>query len=96
MIRRFSVYACSSDRRLLWPTFLQPPIHHVSSLGELNTSMQDLYDTVVLGKRDDAGLAVSAEWIDVRDLGIAHRLAGEKEAAGGERIIVGSGVSLTS
>ncbi|KAI0260554.1 D-lactaldehyde dehydrogenase [Gloeopeniophorella convolvens] len=82
----------SWDLVVLNPPFVfGPPIHDVSSLTALNTSMQDLYDAVVLGKRDDAGLTQSAEWIDVRDLGIAHRLAGEKEAAGGERIIVSSG-----
>lgn len=34
---------------------------------------------------------MGAVWIDVRDLGLAHQLALEKEAAGGERLIVSGG-----
>lgn len=30
-------------------------------------------------------------WVDARDLGLAHSLALEKEAAGGERIIITEG-----
>ena len=33
----------------------------------------------------------SASFVDVRDLGLAHVLALQKAAAGGERIIVSSG-----
>ena len=35
-------------------------------------------------------------WIDVRDVSEAHVLALEKEAAGGERIIISGGKSSTS
>ncbi|KAI0262215.1 D-lactaldehyde dehydrogenase [Gloeopeniophorella convolvens] len=80
------------DLVVLNPPFVfGPPIHAVRSLRELNTSMQSLYDTVVRGARGDAALAESAEWVDVRDLALAHRLAGERPAAGGERIIVTAG-----
>jgi nucleoside-diphosphate-sugar epimerase len=42
--------------------------------------------------QDNATLATGGgSWIDVRDLALAHRLALEKEAAGGERIIVRAG-----
>jgi hypothetical protein len=34
---------------------------------------------------------MGAAWIDVRDLGLAHQLALEKEEAGGERLIVSAG-----
>ncbi|KAI0051450.1 D-lactaldehyde dehydrogenase [Auriscalpium vulgare] len=80
------------DLVVLNPPFVfGPPIHEVRALTELNTSMQDMYDTTVLGKRDAAGLAFGSAWIDVRDLGSAHVLAAEKAAAGGERIIVSAG-----
>ena len=32
-----------------------------------------------------------SEWIDVRDVALAHVLALQKEEAGGERIIISSG-----
>ena len=32
-----------------------------------------------------------SEWIDVRDVALAHVLALQKEGAGGERIIISSG-----
>lgn len=54
--------------------------------------MQQLYDAVVAGKLSNEALASSSNcWIDVRDLAVAHVLAAEKEAAGGERMIVAAG-----
>jgi nucleoside-diphosphate-sugar epimerase len=42
--------------------------------------------------QNNASLAADGRsWIDVRDLALAHRLALEKEAAGGERIIPSAG-----
>ncbi|EIN05399.1 D-lactaldehyde dehydrogenase [Punctularia strigosozonata HHB-11173 SS5] len=74
------------------PYVFGPVIHDVSSPSSLNTSMLDWYDTVVKGTKDENTLATSGScWIDVRDLAEAHRLAIEKEAAGGERIIVSGG-----
>ena len=35
--------------------------------------------------------AYRGEWVDVRDIALAHALAIQKEAAGGERIIVSGG-----
>lgn len=46
---------------------------------------------VVKAESTPAILAQSSGWIDVRDLGEAHVRALEKEAAGGERIIVSAG-----
>lgn len=54
--------------------------------------MQQLYDAVVAGKLSNEALASASNcWIDVRDLAVAHVLAAEKEAAGGERMIVAAG-----
>jgi nucleoside-diphosphate-sugar epimerase len=42
--------------------------------------------------QDNETLAsLGGAWIDVRDLGLAHRLALEKDAAGGERLIISAG-----
>jgi nucleoside-diphosphate-sugar epimerase len=42
--------------------------------------------------KDNETLAsLGGAWIDVRDLGLAHRLALEKDAAGGERLIISAG-----
>lgn len=71
---------------------MQPPIHEVSSLSSLNTSMQQLYDAIVAGKLSNEALASASNcWIDVRDVAVAHVLAAEKEAAGGERMIIAGG-----
>ncbi|THG93230.1 hypothetical protein EW026_g7951, partial [Hermanssonia centrifuga] len=60
---------------------------------KLNSSNLDWWDAVVKGKKDDAFLAnMGLEWIDVRDLALAHILSLQKEAAGGNRFIVSSGV----
>ncbi|KAI0056657.1 D-lactaldehyde dehydrogenase [Artomyces pyxidatus] len=81
------------DLAVLNPPFVfGPPIHDVPSLRGLNTSMQDLYNTVVLGTKDSAAMAsINSAWIDVRDLAKAHLLAAETAGAGGERIIVSAG-----
>jgi nucleoside-diphosphate-sugar epimerase len=51
------------------------------------------YNTVVLGKALDTVVGQSSSWVDVRDLAVAHVKAIEQDAAGGERIIISSGMS---
>ncbi|KAF6758994.1 D-lactaldehyde dehydrogenase [Ephemerocybe angulata] len=74
------------------PMVFGPPIQEVESPEKLNTSLKAWYDFVI---GDDSKsrdvLASSNSWIDVRDLADAHVLALEKEAAGGERIIITQG-----
>lgn len=54
--------------------------------------MQQLYDAVVAGKLSNEALTSASNcWIDVRDVAVAHVLATEKEAAGGERMIIAGG-----
>ncbi|KAJ3506176.1 hypothetical protein NMY22_g17338 [Coprinellus aureogranulatus] len=78
------------------PFVFGPAIHEIPSNKpeNLNTSLKAWYDFVVSNAspktRDQ--LAFSNSWVDVRDLADAHVLALEKEAAGGERIIVTQGV----
>ncbi|KAJ3526557.1 hypothetical protein NMY22_g10117 [Coprinellus aureogranulatus] len=79
---------------ILPPFAFGPPIQEIpgNSPEKLNTSMKPWYDTVIAnvpGVRE--ALAWSNSWADVRDLAEAHVLALEKEAAGGERIIVSQG-----
>jgi nucleoside-diphosphate-sugar epimerase len=58
----------------------------------LNTSVKSWWDNVVSDKpKTKETLAFASSWVDVRDLADAHVLALEKEAAGGERIIVSAG-----
>lgn len=74
----------------------QPIIHEVSSVSALNCSVLEWYNTVVSQDMDGKSLESLAKvgnggWADVRDVAEAHVLALEKEAAGGERIIVSAG-----
>ncbi|KAJ3521179.1 hypothetical protein NM688_g9052 [Phlebia brevispora] len=80
------------DLVVLNPPFVYGPIlHAVDSVENLNASMQDWW-AAVSGKKDNKFLAtVGSSWIDVRDLAHAHVLAIQKEAAGGNRIIVSEG-----
>ncbi|KAF8545719.1 NAD(P)-binding protein [Imleria badia] len=79
---------------------LNPPavtIHEVTSPASLNTSAAWFYNYVADGATANAAgndfLANTGVcWIDVRDVAEAHSLALEKEAAGGERIIVSGGL----
>jgi nucleoside-diphosphate-sugar epimerase len=56
--------------------------------------LESWYNIVIKGDIDMTSLIHGGgSWVDVRDLGLAHALALEKEAAGGERIIVTAGKS---
>ncbi|KAI0691865.1 NAD-P-binding protein [Cytidiella melzeri] len=81
------------DVTVLCPPFVYGPVlHEVSKVENLNTSSADWYDTVVKGGKDnDALVSGGSEWIDVRDIALAHVLALQKVDAGGERIIISAG-----
>ncbi|KAF8880899.1 hypothetical protein CPB84DRAFT_1851713 [Gymnopilus junonius] len=81
------------DLAVINPPFVfGPPIHDVNSPASLNTSLKTWYDIVVADNpKTKEGLSFSSGWVDVRDTSLAHVLALEKEAAGGERIITTAG-----
>ncbi|KAG6333457.1 hypothetical protein ID866_5627, partial [Astraeus odoratus] len=75
------------------PYVLGPAIHEVTDPASLNTSAKLFYDHVADATKVEALgneylSKAGACWVDVRDLGVAHRLALEKPEAGNERIIV--------
>ncbi|KAG6328854.1 hypothetical protein ID866_10235 [Astraeus odoratus] len=72
---------------------LLPAIHEVTGLASLNTSAKLFYDHVADASMVEAEYLskTGGNWIDVRDLAAAHRLALEKPDAGNERIIVSAG-----
>ncbi|KAJ7600746.1 hypothetical protein C8J56DRAFT_16655 [Mycena floridula] len=74
------------------PFVFGPVIHDVKNPESLGTSAKDWYKVVIEGNKSDELLATTGMvWVDVRDLAEAHSLVLEKEAAGGERIIVAAG-----
>ncbi|CAA7269675.1 unnamed protein product [Cyclocybe aegerita] len=84
------------DLAVINPPFVfGPAIHDVTSLKSLNTSLQSWYDVVVSDSpKTKEVLGQTIPWVDVRDTALAHVLAIEKEAAGGERIITTSGSTI--
>ncbi|KAG5641705.1 hypothetical protein DXG03_004409 [Asterophora parasitica] len=81
------------DLSVLNPPFVfGPAIHDVKSTDALNTSARQWYETVLVdGKSKDFLTVQGSAYIDVRDVAESHVLALEKEAAGGERIIISAG-----
>ncbi|PSS37211.1 hypothetical protein PHLCEN_2v944 [Hermanssonia centrifuga] len=76
------------------PWVFGPVLQHVAANDpqNLNTSMLEWFNNVVKRKRDDEFLAsIGTAWVDVRDLALAHVLALQKEAAGGNRFIISAG-----
>ncbi|PSR87356.1 hypothetical protein PHLCEN_2v5173 [Hermanssonia centrifuga] len=74
------------------PYVFGPTLHELDDPEKLNTSMLDWWSSVVKGRKDNETLAsVGSEYVDVRDIALAHVLALQKEAAGGHRIIISSG-----
>jgi len=78
----------------------QPAIHALTTPSSLNTSASFFYNHVALpnsgGATNEFLASTGTCWIDVRDLANAHVLSLEKEAAGGERIIVSAGTTSLS
>ena len=67
-------------------------VHEISSPEQLNTSNHIFYESVLSGKKKPEELeAFQAEWVDVRDVSIAHVKAIEVESAGGNRFITSTG-----
>ncbi|KAG6888784.1 hypothetical protein C0992_007514 [Termitomyces sp. T32_za158] len=82
----------SWDLSILNPPYVfGPTIHDVKNPETLNTSSRLWYDVVVVGGQPEDFLKTGLAFIDVRDVAEAHTLALEKEAAGGERIIISAG-----
>ncbi|KAG5719285.1 NADPH-dependent methylglyoxal reductase GRE2 [Termitomyces sp. T112] len=81
------------DLSILNPPFVfGPAIHELESPDALNTSLRQWYDAVLGNNQNETFLKVQGSaYIDVRDVAEAHTLALEKEAAGGERIIISAG-----
>ncbi|KAF9482945.1 D-lactaldehyde dehydrogenase [Pholiota conissans] len=81
------------DLSVINPPFVfGPPIHDVNSISSLNTSVQLWIDMVTSTTPKSAqALLDSNAWVDVRDVALAHVLALEVDAAGGERVVVAEG-----
>ena len=75
----------------------QPAIHALTTPSSLNTSALFFYNFVAhptsSGTTNEFLASTGTCWVDVRDLADAHVLSLEKEAAGGERIIISGGTS---
>ncbi|OQD81020.1 hypothetical protein PENANT_c030G05432 [Penicillium antarcticum] len=67
------------------PLVLGPINHNLTSLNTLNTSNQRIRDLVSGAAKVRCPPTGNYLFVDVRDLGLAHVLAIEKEAAGGKR-----------
>jgi nucleoside-diphosphate-sugar epimerase len=70
------------------PLVLGPIVHNLTSLDTLNTSNQRIRDLVSGTPETPCPPTGNYLFVDVRDLGLAHVLAVEKEAAGGKRFFV--------
>ncbi|KAH6918144.1 D-lactaldehyde dehydrogenase [Coprinopsis sp. MPI-PUGE-AT-0042] len=66
-----------------------PAIQEISSQELMNESLKFFWDNVISEvPKTQQEIEMIINWVDVRDLADAHILAMEKEAAGGERIII--------
>jgi len=71
------------------PYIFGPTIHEIGKLEDLNTSSELWYTQVIKNASSGSDLSKSiGSYADVRDVALANVLAVEKEAAGGERILV--------
>jgi len=74
------------------PYVFGPPLHEADAADSLNESLHDWYHTVCKSSKSNKTLSTAGSaWIDVRQIAEAHVLATQKEAAGGERIIISAG-----
>ncbi|KZV66778.1 D-lactaldehyde dehydrogenase [Peniophora sp. CONT] len=71
--------------------FFGPYSHPVSSIADFGESVHRLHTIVTQGRLQNALLESGTGWIDVRDIALAHVLAGQKDEAGGQRILISAG-----
>ncbi|KAF8959881.1 D-lactaldehyde dehydrogenase [Flammula alnicola] len=74
------------------PLVLGPPLQEVKTPAHLNVSL-DIWFNMVFAEKPDAVLKSTHGYVHVKDIAAAHVIALEREAAGGERIIVASGTT---
>jgi nucleoside-diphosphate-sugar epimerase len=74
------------------PMVYGPILQQISSTSELNTSNATILDWLTGNKKQsDIPEIAGFNWVDVRDVALAHVRALTVEEAGGERFIVGAG-----
>ncbi|TFL00657.1 D-lactaldehyde dehydrogenase [Pterulicium gracile] len=75
------------------PYIFGPVLHEISKPEDLNTSAKLIWQCTQPSSTMTAEqlAAPAGEWIDVRDIALAHVLALEKEAASGQRFITSTG-----
>jgi len=76
---------------ILPPFVFGPLLQETPTKDSLNFSTELIYQAVVNPKTGADLYSYAGNWVDVRDIALAHVLALQKEAAGGERIIVTAG-----
>lgn len=68
-----------------------PIVHHLKDLDAVNYSNERIRD-IAFGKAKDSCPSTNIfQWVDVRDLALAHVLAIEKPEAAGQRFLLSSG-----
>ena len=72
-------------------TYFQPSLSPAPTVDDINTSQREIYDTLS-GARTGEQLRNQANWVHVAVVAEAHVRATHSAAAGGERIIVRSGI----
>lgn len=72
------------------PVLILGPVLHLDRLADINTSNADI-SNMVRGKMKDGITANSFQWVDVRDVALAHVLAAETAGAAGHRFIAAAG-----
>ncbi|TDL16059.1 NAD-binding protein [Rickenella mellea] len=80
------------DLVTLCPPFVFGPVlHDVSSPAALNTSVKDVYESLLGGTKTPEQLQnFQGSWVDVRDVALAHVRALERPEAAGKRFIISS------
>lgn len=73
------------------PLVFGPIMHQVASPDKINTSVANFYAYLQGKKTDDDLGATAGNWIDVRDVALAHFLALTKPEASMQRFIISSG-----
>jgi len=73
------------------PMVFGPIIHQVEAPEQLNTSVANFWAYVTGKKTDDDLTTPAGNWVDVRDVALAHYLALTLPEAGGNRFIVSNG-----
>jgi hypothetical protein len=84
-------WALNSRSNQILPPLIQPIIHEIKDISALNESNSGFHKALINVPPKETAAGYAGNWVDVRDVAVAHSHALSVNEAGGERFLVSAG-----